>query len=371
MKNVTTLMKAHLASDTTTLCTIFKVTRTDGVTYRLTDYTSNIVFNNEMYEASNSYSASAVKYSSNLSVDNLEITGALNGVPTAISDVVTTIIMTDADIQAGIWDYAEIVMQKVNFMDLSTAMGSIFIKKGTIGQISTGRFNYNLELRGQKQPLQQKIGRVYTLQCAANLGDSNCRINLDDYTFNGTVNKVIDQHSWIDESLNQTNSTFQKNISNITNTNPIVVTCANHGLSSGEQVTFSEIAGMTQLNGTTIPIVNLTVNTFQIALNGTVFGTYAGGGKVTKKEISEYFKDGFVEWLTGNNTGLKFGVKTYNPNYVFLYDAAVFPIQVGDTYRISAGCDKLMRTCNGRFNNRLNYYGFNLIPGQDRMSGGT
>ena len=41
------------------------------------------------------------------------------------------------------------------------------------------------------------------------------------------------------------------------------------------------------------------------------------------------------------------------------------PIQVGDTFTVTTGCDKRFATCLNRFNNAVNFRGFPQIPGND------
>jgi uncharacterized phage protein (TIGR02218 family) len=41
------------------------------------------------------------------------------------------------------------------------------------------------------------------------------------------------------------------------------------------------------------------------------------------------------------------------------------PIAAGDTFIVTAGCDKRFETCRDRFNNIVNYRGFPHIPGND------
>ncbi len=37
----------------------------------------------------------------------------------------------------------------------------------------------------------------------------------------------------------------------------------------------------------------------------------------------------------------------------------------GDTFRVSAGCDKRLSTCRAKFDNLLNHRGFPHMPGND------
>ncbi len=41
------------------------------------------------------------------------------------------------------------------------------------------------------------------------------------------------------------------------------------------------------------------------------------------------------------------------------------PIAAGDTFTVTAGCDKRFATCRDRFDNTVNFRGFPHIPGND------
>lgn len=371
MKKISPELLNHIQSEVTTICHIWKVTRTDGQTYGFTDLDKDINYNGLIYQSVVAYNVSAIKTNSNLAVNNLEVKGPLGNIPGAVVDKDALIgsVMSDPDIQAGLWDYARVDLYEINYEDLS--MGTIWKNGGTIGAIKTTRDAVNVELRGLSQALSQEAGRIFTSSCQANLGDANCRLNITPYTFDGKVDQVIDQHAWVDQSLNQTNSTYQKGISNIVKGKETRITVNGHGLSSGDIITLSGINGLWELNGRTNAIALIDTNTFSINVDSSMMDDYTGGGTITKNIVSEYFKDGVVTWTSGNNKGLKCDIKTYKPNYVQLHDALIFKIQEGDTYKISAGCDKLMSTCQSRFKNRINFYGFNLVPGQDRVISGT
>lgn len=71
-------------------------------------------------------------------------------------------------------------------------------------------------------------------------------------------------------------------IAGITNANPAVVTLAQGtGLITGLPVQFSDIVGMTELNGQTLPVTVLTASplfTFSVPVDSTLFGAYVSGG---------------------------------------------------------------------------------------------
>ena len=50
-----------------------------------------------------------------------------------------------------------------------------------------------------------------------------------------------------------------------------------------------------------------------------------------------------------------------------LWESMAFDIAPGDTFTVTAGCDKSLDTCIARFNNVANFRGFPFIPGNDAV----
>ena len=84
-----------------------------------------------------------------------------------------------------------------------------------------------------------------------------------------------------------------------------------------------------------------------------------------------WFALGALTWTTGANAGRKAEVLTHEVGAtdvtITLLEAPVRPISTGDTFNISAGCDKRFETCKVKFANALNFRGFPHIPGQDTV----
>ena len=59
------------------------------------------------------------------------------------------------------------------------------------------------------------------------------------------------------------------------------VTATAHGMANGDVVTFAAIVGTTQLNGLTAAICNVSVNTFYVQIDSTLFTPYTSGGTAT------------------------------------------------------------------------------------------
>lgn len=198
MKSVGASLLAHIQSEVTTLCTCWKVTRTDGQIFGFTDHSESLTISGITYSASTGYTATAIKSSSALNVDNLDVQGALDS---------STI--TDEDLLAGLWDFAEVEIFMVNYAD--TSMGSMNLRTGNIGNVQTGRGIFVTELRGMMQRLQQSIGRLMMPACNADLGDSRCGINLGSFsngTVSGSVDSVSSNRQFVDAGLVQATGWF-------------------------------------------------------------------------------------------------------------------------------------------------------------------
>lgn len=82
-----------------------------------------------------------------------------------------------------------------------------------------------------------------------------------------------------------------------------------------------------------------------------------------------WFTAGKLSFTGGANAGLAMEVKIHGNSGGMadftLWQAMAQPIQIGDTFAVTAGCDKRFATCINRFNNAVNFRGFPHIPGND------
>lgn len=108
---------------------------------------------------------------------------------------------------------------------------------------------------------------------------------------------------------------------------------------------------------------------------------FRGAGAVIFSEATAAFTasglDGFEDgWFTagkltftgGANSGLSVEVKSHRKAgavRLVLWQAMAEPIVTGDTFLVTAGCDKRFETCRARFNNAVNFRGFPHVPGND------
>ena len=82
-----------------------------------------------------------------------------------------------------------------------------------------------------------------------------------------------------------------------------------------------------------------------------------------------WFAAGRLAWSTGANAGLAVEVKLHRSDgagvALELWQAMPHALGIGDTFVVTAGCDKRFATCRDRFANSVNFRGFPHIPGND------
>jgi hypothetical protein len=60
MKSISSALDAHLKLEVTTLCTCWRIERTDGKVFGFTDLDRDITFNGIPYESQSSYNRTAI-----------------------------------------------------------------------------------------------------------------------------------------------------------------------------------------------------------------------------------------------------------------------------------------------------------------------
>src|SRR5690606_12098202 len=88
----------------------------------------------------------------------------------------TDAAITEADLTAGRYDAAEVRIWLVNWADPSQR-AELF--RGTLGEVSHQGSAFRAELRGLSEALNRPVGRAYSRDCSAVLGDNACIFDLD------------------------------------------------------------------------------------------------------------------------------------------------------------------------------------------------
>ena len=195
MKTISAELNSHLLEETTTLATCWKLARRDGVSLGFTSHDRDLVIDAITYKAATGFTPSMIASSGNLAVDNLDVEGML-------SDEA----ITETDIHAGLYDFAEIAIFQVNYADLS--QGKLRLRLGWLGEVSYGSNKFIAEVRGLTQKLTKTLGELFSPACRASLGDTRCKVNLSTYTFTGAITSVTSNSVFKDTSRSETSGYF-------------------------------------------------------------------------------------------------------------------------------------------------------------------
>ena len=179
MRDIPDNIDAHLAESVTTLAACWQVRRKDGVLILGTEHDQDITISEGhgiegwqdlrgTYAANAGITGSTASSTPDMSVDNMEVNGAIDPLGVSIIDLAA------ADIESGLFDDAEVMLFLVNWAAPND--GEVLLRWGTIGEITrTSDGRYRTELRGLTQKLSQVVTRTYGASCDAELGDVRCK----------------------------------------------------------------------------------------------------------------------------------------------------------------------------------------------------
>ncbi len=192
MKAWPAALLAHLRGEQRTTALLWAIEKRDGTFIRGTEHDRAITIPDiadangaeGTYSAMAQITASQLRQTSDLSVDNLEVQGAMPSSPLSRVDV------NREDLEAGLLRNAPFQLWLCNWADPS--MGAGLVKRGYLGDIQRDTDGaYTTEARGLLQTLQQTIGRTYSVDCAVRqFGDEECKVDVAALTVTGTVTSV-------------------------------------------------------------------------------------------------------------------------------------------------------------------------------------
>lgn len=185
MKTISTALSNHLDQEVTTLATCWKIVRKDGREFFFTDHDRDILFEGDVYDAESSYDRTAVANGSDMSVDNMDVSGILDSEK-----------LDPTEMRNGLFNRADVYIFVVNWKNPS--QGALKVRRGWFGEIQltdTGKFM--TEIRGLAQALSHNFIEVYTAECRADFCDQRCKLQIEDYEFPAVVQSAPDRDTII------------------------------------------------------------------------------------------------------------------------------------------------------------------------------
>jgi len=194
-KNISVALKAHYALGSTTIARCWRFERRDGLIVTVTTCARDLLINGEIYRSKDGVNPTAIAQQADGAVQNSEVNGTLS-----------TEFASELEIISGLWDRADVTVFEVNYRDLS--MGQVILQTGTLGDVKAGRSAFNAEVRGLNQFMQQTTGRVFGPTCRANLGDDECKVDVEALRFSSTLTAVADRRTITDSAATQPDDWF-------------------------------------------------------------------------------------------------------------------------------------------------------------------
>lgn len=200
MKTLSANYAAHIARAVTTLAVCWRIVKRNGEIILGTDHDRDITISATnigmdlgspaftlvgTYRAAAGVTGSDVRSTSDMAVDNMEVTGAV--------DTMITGDITVADMESGLLDGAPVTTFKVNWADPDDFQD--VLRHGFLGEVArTSDGVYKTEIRGLTQVLQQVVGRTAGDRCdVAEFGDHRCKFDVAAHTVTGVVTSVTDR----------------------------------------------------------------------------------------------------------------------------------------------------------------------------------
>lgn len=301
-------LQGHLDTGTTTICHILRIepVRAGYSVIGLTDLDRDVVYDDGSgevrYLAPAGFTASNYVATADFTVDNADTTSLFPefDIPQ----------LTEADINAGVYDYARYKLMLVNYEDLT--QGHTIISTGTMGETRTvDGLSFLGELRSLFQQYRQSIVERDSLTCRATFGS---------------------------QSADSSNASTAPRI---------------------ERFPCGIVTDGLWINGA---VDNVGVEADLVFEDAGLSASSSGG-----------LVPGIVEWLTGANAGRQYEVSDFDAGVVTLAFPTAFPIEIGDTFKIRPDCTKQWAgelSCEF-WNNRLNFRGEPFIPVGDAGSATT
>lgn len=170
--DIPTALQTHLNSRVTTVCWCWRITRADGTVLGFTNHDRDLTFDSTTFEASTGFLGTEIESQIGMSVDNMDVYGAVDSTR-----------IKETDLEAGKYDNAAVEVFLVNWSDVSQR---VTMKKGNLGEVKRGKVLFQTEVRGIAHELQQTKGRLYEYRCDAQLGDTRCGKDISGATYTGS-----------------------------------------------------------------------------------------------------------------------------------------------------------------------------------------
>jgi len=347
-------MTTQAATGSTTWAKCCKLKTNDGFLIGLTEHDRSLDVDlgdgdgPVTYTPADAVELSDGRIATDLSVDNVDVSGAVEDVR-----------VDQDDLHRGRYEGGTVTMFEVEFTD--PAAGQKIHFKGIIGEGETIGDVFVLELRSITSLFSRTISQTITEQCRKSFGTTTdaaervpntaCGVNLDPAVWVGTTAYTATEAGdrLVGDRVSPTAHTG------------FIFACTTAGTSAASEPAWPTTVGDTVADGTVVWTAERALKFPGTVSAATNLISFTATGITV---AADYFARGRIEWLTGENAdkGVQSPVAVDDgAGAIRLYKPTLEDIAIGDTFNIFRGCDKSQAACIG-FSNWVNNNGFNYVP---------
>lgn len=329
MFTIPSALATHMAQDVATLAYAVKITPVGLSALCFTTAPIDCTVNGSLFAASNSVTVSSIASQLGMTAGRVDVSGSFDAAG-----------ITEAACHAGVYDFAEVEVYCFNWQDVT--MGYWTPLKGHVSDVAIDGRQWVFECADLLDMFTQSVVEITSATCRAELFDSRCKVPSEPATW---------QASTIHQPVSSTDASIGAWIKP-TVPNRRWFKCGDGGTT-----------GLTEPTWDTAISAHTADNT--IAFWTTLYALIQDA-TVTAKSSNQVFADsaitepddfwayGKVLWLTGANAGASVEIKSQTGTVLELFVPMRYDVQIGDTFRLFAGCDKKKATCRDKFNNIAN-----------------
>lgn len=168
MKLASPQFLSQLEVDATTLCRLWRITPLRGGTLYFTDHDQNITYDGHEYEASESFSASAIESTVNGPAGNMSVTAFRNE------------LIQREDVEVGIYDGADAEIDLIFYDHVEYGIMPVFAGEITGASLSH-KHVVSFSLLSSTGRMQRRFMEQYSPTCRAVFCDHRCSLDIEDY----------------------------------------------------------------------------------------------------------------------------------------------------------------------------------------------
>lgn len=165
MRQVSEALAARIESGAATMCHVWIARRRDGARLGFTDHDRDLLVDGITCHAASGWTTGVAETEMGLSPGSLAARAVLD------DDQITR-----ADVLAGLWDGAEVRLWQV---DWTAPELRIELARATLSRLQWTGAEVVAELDGPLAALERVVGRVFSRDCDATLGDARCGVDRD------------------------------------------------------------------------------------------------------------------------------------------------------------------------------------------------